>query len=150
MTTSIIELVAALAARGIELQADGSRLRFRPKSALAPELAERVSRHKSELLELLAGHAETVTDERPETRVDQTWRRFRAVVRPWPDGRGWFDPKELERFGRLTERPVARPATTQTPATEETAVQRAARYRAAWKRDGYPPGVRPDETSDRV
>lgn len=139
----VAELVAVLTARGIELQAEGGRLRFRPREAMTPDLAERVKRHKPELLAMLAGGPEPVADDRPETHADREWRRFLAVAQPWPEGRGWYDPRELERFRRLTERPAARPATAQPHALEETAVERAARYRAAWEREGYPPGVRP-------
>ncbi len=98
------ELVGVLTARGIELRAEGGRLRFRPRAAMTPDLAERVKRHKPELLAMLAGGPEPVADDRPETHADREWRRFLAVARPWPDGRGWYDPRELERFRR---RPTA-------------------------------------------
>jgi hypothetical protein len=46
-------LLADLAARGIELQARGGRLRFRPADAVTPDLARRLKYHKDELLALL-------------------------------------------------------------------------------------------------
>ena len=46
-------LLVDLIGRGIELRAEGGRLRFRPVAAMTPELAERVKAHKGELLDLL-------------------------------------------------------------------------------------------------
>lgn len=39
--------------RGIELRADDGKLRYRPKAQTPPDLVERLSAHKSELLQLL-------------------------------------------------------------------------------------------------
>jgi len=47
-------LLAELVRRGIELQPHGDRLRYRPKAAMTPELAERVKAHQPELLAALA------------------------------------------------------------------------------------------------
>lgn len=47
-------LLAELAALGIELRAHGDRLRFRPQTAMTPELAARVKAHKPDLLAMLA------------------------------------------------------------------------------------------------
>ncbi len=47
-------LLAELTGLGIELRARGDRLRFRPQSAMTPDLAERVRTHKPGLLTLLA------------------------------------------------------------------------------------------------
>lgn len=161
----VAELVAVLTARGIELQAEGGRLRFRPRAAMTPDLAERVKRHKPELLAMLTGDSCSLQQlPQPDcgqggTHADKEWRRFLAECRPWPDGRGWYDPAEVGRLDRLTapKRPPRLQngtlANTSPPGgasggdeatePEETAVERAARYRAAWERRGYPPGVRP-------
>lgn len=53
MTAS--ELRAELARRGIRLDAYGDRLRYAPRSAVTPELAERIKVHKTELLAALRG-----------------------------------------------------------------------------------------------
>lgn len=88
-----MELLAILTAHGIQLQADGGRLRFRPKAAMTPELAGRVKAHKAELLTILAGEpTKPPAGVQLETRADREARRFLAVCRPWPDGRGWYDP----------------------------------------------------------
>ena len=46
-------LLVELTRRGIELDAEGRRLRYRPKSVLTPGLAQRMMRHKAELLQIL-------------------------------------------------------------------------------------------------
>jgi hypothetical protein len=55
MTATPLELLLAdLAARGIEVQAHGDRLRFRPPNAVTPDLVQRLKTHKAELLVQLA------------------------------------------------------------------------------------------------
>jgi len=46
-------LLVELARRGIKLSAAGDRLRFRPRSAMTPDLAERLTAHRGELLAIL-------------------------------------------------------------------------------------------------
>ena len=48
------ELLDSLRQRGIELATAGDRLRYRPASAVTPELADAMKRHKAELLKLVA------------------------------------------------------------------------------------------------
>jgi hypothetical protein len=50
---SAVHLLADVAQRGITLEARGDRLRYHPRSALTPDLAERLKAHKAELLALL-------------------------------------------------------------------------------------------------
>jgi len=52
---TVTELLADVTRRGIELVADGDRLRYRPRSAVTADLAERLKTHKAELLAIL-GH----------------------------------------------------------------------------------------------
>ena len=47
------ELLTDLAQRGIRLEAHGDRLRYSPRSAMTPDLAERIKANKGELLSLL-------------------------------------------------------------------------------------------------
>jgi hypothetical protein len=47
-------LLAELARRGIILEAKGDRLRYKPKAAMTPHLADRLAAHKAELLAMLA------------------------------------------------------------------------------------------------
>jgi len=51
MTAAV--LLAELTQAGIELLADGDKLRYRPQSAMTPDLAERLGAHKAEILSLL-------------------------------------------------------------------------------------------------
>jgi hypothetical protein len=52
--TSAGELLADLAARGVELRADGEALRYRPAFLVRRAEAEAMRQHKAELLALLA------------------------------------------------------------------------------------------------
>lgn len=47
---SAAEIVTDLARRGIRLEASGERLRYAPRSALTPDLLDRLKAHKAELL----------------------------------------------------------------------------------------------------
>ena len=51
---TIAVLLVELARRGIELRAAGDRLRYRPVSAVPPDLAHRLSARRGELLAILA------------------------------------------------------------------------------------------------
>ena len=57
-----LELMADLDRRGIRLEADGDRLRFSPRSAMTPDLVERMKTHKNELLALLQPEAHNDAD----------------------------------------------------------------------------------------
>ena len=46
-------LINDLARLEIQLKADGDRLRYAPRSAVTPALAEQIKAHKGELLEIL-------------------------------------------------------------------------------------------------
>lgn len=50
-------LLAAVARLGIELRACGDQIRYRPKSAMTPELAQRLTASKPEVLAVLNAHA---------------------------------------------------------------------------------------------
>lgn len=47
-------LLVELARRGIEIRAAGDRLRYRPRSAMTPDLADRLTTHRADLLAILA------------------------------------------------------------------------------------------------
>ena len=51
------EILDALRKGGIEVVAEGDRLRFRPRSAVSPELQVAMAEHKFELLRLLETEA---------------------------------------------------------------------------------------------
>jgi hypothetical protein len=52
---SATALLADLRSRGIELETDGVRLRWRPDFLVSQPLAERIRSHRAELVELLTG-----------------------------------------------------------------------------------------------
>ena len=56
---STAELLADVARRGIKLEPHGDRLRYCPRSAVTPDLAERLAAHKAELLAMLQTNAPT-------------------------------------------------------------------------------------------
>jgi len=61
-------LLLELTVRGIELQAHGDRLRYRPRSAMTPELTGRVRRHKSEILARLQSDRASEPTENRQSR----------------------------------------------------------------------------------
>ena len=90
MTTP--ELLAELASAGVVLGVDGDRLTYdAPAGVMAPERLELVKSHKAELLGLVGGPPAPQLESRAEREV----KRFMAVCRPTPDGRGWYDPGEV-------------------------------------------------------
>ena len=63
------DLIADLAQLGIQLEAHGDRLRFWPRSAVTPDLAQRMKARKRQLLFLLRSDApdtDTTTTSRPD------------------------------------------------------------------------------------
>jgi hypothetical protein len=60
------ELLADLEQWGVELQAQGERLLFRPRNAMTPDLLQRLTVHKANLLALLSGGTASVPSWDPE------------------------------------------------------------------------------------
>ena len=60
MRTAAGDLLAELWRRGIQVEAHGDRLRYRPRSAVTPELAQRLKSRKAELLESIDSIAECI------------------------------------------------------------------------------------------
>ena len=84
------ELMTDLAILGIELQAHGDQLRFRPRSGVTPDLAKRMAACKSELLTLRTGvpYWPEVTPEANEdywTLIDEADREYLLAPRERPD-----------------------------------------------------------------
>ncbi len=50
MPAPVADLLVELARRGIELRAVGDRLRYRPRAAMTPDLADRLTAHRGDLL----------------------------------------------------------------------------------------------------
>ena len=92
MTTAV--LIADLTALGIELQANGDRLRYAPRSAVTPDLVKRMTAHKGELLATLAGipYWPEVTPEANEefwTLIDEADRDYLLSPRDLPGPCEW-------------------------------------------------------------
>ena len=94
---SAADLLAELDALGIQLEANGEHLRFRPRERVTADLAARMKMHKAKLLALLAKRA--ALDRRIAEQLAQLVP-YRVV-----DGRrAWIHPRyraELERLGLL-------------------------------------------------
>lgn len=94
---SAADLLAELDALGIQLEADGEHLRFRPREKVTADLAGRMKMHKAELVALVVKRAE----------LDRRIAEQLAQLVPYrtADGRrGWVHPRyraELDRLGLL-------------------------------------------------
>jgi len=88
MTTA--DLMTDLARLGITLEAHGDRLRYSPRSAVTPDLAQRMKTHKGEVLALLRTNCDMVTDSgagavRPDQPIDDPWDSAIDSPEPCPD-----------------------------------------------------------------
>jgi hypothetical protein len=84
MTTtasSAVALLVELTRRGVELQAHGDRLRFRPVSAVTDDLRDRFTRHKADILRVLA--QPPVVPTRPAFRFTDGLMDFGDVCAGW-------------------------------------------------------------------
>ena len=79
------DVLASLSNMGITIEAHGDGLRYRPKSAMTPDLLVSARRCKAELLSLLA---------KPAGHANREWDRFFACAIPTPNGLGLYDPSE--------------------------------------------------------
>jgi TubC N-terminal docking domain len=114
---SAAQLLADLAQRGIRLEGDGERLRYYPRSAVRPEVLERLKAHKGELLQLLRPTLGFDVDSAPDAEPapiseKQTHRmpqELRRRVEATPDTWQNIDPtttKQICRCGSTTWRDV--------------------------------------------
>jgi len=74
--TPATALLIELTRQGIDLRADGDKLRFRPRSAMTPDLIERTKTCKPELLVMLRG------DRTPQLRQDSQNRPTAVATAP--------------------------------------------------------------------
>ena len=113
---SAAELLLDLGRLGIRLEADGQRLRFHPRSALTPDLLERLKAHKADLLALLRPAPEAApalpvaTNEapaqptRPICRCGST--TWRDVVLRHPPHNGTTIRRDCGRCRRFLDFPI--------------------------------------------
>lgn len=90
----VAELLAELDALGIQLEADGDRLRFRPREKITADLSARMKAHKGELLALLATRADL------GRRIAEQLAQL-VPYRTADDRRGWIHPRYREELDRL-------------------------------------------------
>jgi len=76
------ELVADLARLGIRLEAHGNRLRYSPRSAVTPDLADRMKTHKGELLAILRPEAGAAIASDDDQRTDDSEAGRAEVIDP--------------------------------------------------------------------
>lgn len=93
---SAAQLFTDLARLGIQIEAHGDRLRYSPRSAVTPDLADRMKAHKSELLAILRRDAEALAIDL--TDASKVWQA--ALERIADDPR--FTPEVLAAM-RLAE-----------------------------------------------
>lgn len=82
---NVADLLAELDALGIQLAADGPRLRFRPREKVTADLAARLKAHKGGLLALLQGPKEATPAPQPTPRptppaMPEAWFRLGATA----------------------------------------------------------------------
>lgn len=80
---SVARLMTDLTRLGIRIEAHGDRLRYSPRSAMTPDLADRLKAHKAELLSILRGG-----DESPKVDLTDAAELWQAIVDELAD-----DPK---------------------------------------------------------
>jgi hypothetical protein len=96
---SAADVLAQAQAAGVQLVADGDRLRFRaPAGALTPDLRATLQEHRAAVLKLLAERP-PATDPRPALWWEQSpWSghisddEFRAIVAAYVVAHGAYDP----------------------------------------------------------
>lgn len=87
---SVGDLLVDLARLGIRLEACGGQLRYSPRSAITPDLADRLNAHTTELLAILQPDAETPSIDRNDAAA--VWQAALDQL----DGDPLFPPKLME------------------------------------------------------
>lgn len=109
---SAADLLLDLGRLGIRLEADGERLRYFPRSALTPDLLERLKAHKAELLAVLRPAPEAApavpapTCEAPAKPAKAVCRCGSTTWRDVPIHGGQSVRRDCGRCGRFMEFPV--------------------------------------------
>lgn len=106
------ELLLDLGRLGIRLEAHGDRLRYSPRSALTPDLLDRLKSHKAELLALLRPAPEAplslpvVTSEAPSKPTKPICRCRSTTWRDMPIHGGESIRRDCGHCGRFLDFPV--------------------------------------------
>lgn len=99
---SVRDLLVELAGRGITIEARGDRLRYSPRSAVMPDLAERMKAHKAALLAMLTGEPcePEVSHEANEAQwqaISDADRDYLLGPRDWPGPCPWCGGRLVHR-----------------------------------------------------
>jgi hypothetical protein len=106
------ELLLDLGRLGIRLEADGERLRYFPRSALTPDLLDRLKAHKAELLAVLRPAHESApalpapTGDPPAKLTKAVCRCGSTTWRDVPIHGGQSVRRDCGRCGRFLEFPI--------------------------------------------
>jgi hypothetical protein len=100
MITDITTILADVARRGIELQARAGKVRFRPRSAMTPELARRIKAHRSALLALLSDTTPAVNAATESDDTESGVLSVLSVSERETTGRGLWSEDELAMLAR--------------------------------------------------
>jgi hypothetical protein len=103
------ELFSKLARLGIRLKAEGDRLRFAPRSAVTPDLADRMKAHKAELLAMLRPVSDVALAPPVVTRDAPAKPACRCGSTAWHDAPihcGKSVRRDCRSCGRFIEFPV--------------------------------------------
>lgn len=109
---SAAELLLDLDRLGIQLEADGERLRYFPRSALTPDLLARLKAHKADLLAMLRPAPDAAparpapTCEAPATPTKAVCRCGGTTWRDVPIHGGQSIRRDCGRCGRFLDFPV--------------------------------------------
>ena len=114
IVAAVHDLFEALSSVGITIEAHGDSLRYRPRSAMTPDMLAAVKNCKADLLDVLknrplflsglgvggqcaagvrvASNTREYSTTQPPSKAEAEWDRFLAIAIPTPDGLGLFDP----------------------------------------------------------
>lgn len=120
ITPDIAGILADVARRGITLQAHAGKVRFRPRSAMTPDLAQRIKAHRPALLELLSNPgipgSDTTTDKTPTAAApvgpheqESGVLSVLSVSERQKAGRGLWSENELAMLARAGTTPADLP-----------------------------------------
>lgn len=106
----VATILVDAARRGITLQAHAGKVRFCPRSAMTPDLVQRIEAHRSALLTLLTGlGADTTPTADNVTRPDDEASGVSSVVSVSERGKALWSEDELAILGRAGKTPADLP-----------------------------------------
>lgn len=105
-TPEVQAILADARRRGLTLQADHGKLLFRPRSAMTPDLAERIKAHRLALLSLLS---DTTPTKRTPNATHEPKSGVSSVVSVSERSKALWSEDELAMLGRAGKTPADLP-----------------------------------------